>query len=219
MRTRVTRLPRDEPRDDRFGPPAADLTSRQAALRTAAFRLLLETGRPVPSTRLAAALGEELAGITADLLVLAERGRIRLAGQDVLASLGLTLVGTNHQIGIDGARWHTWCALDALGILGALAVDSWIRSANPVTGQQFHITIADGVPRSAGPPPVLFIADQAPVASVIDQWCPLVNFFASRESALSWAAQAGARGRCFDLADAFPLATVLWQPLVGAPAG
>jgi Alkylmercury lyase len=223
----VTRLPPDKPRDDPrraprddpgFGPPAADLTPRQAALRTAAFRLLLETARPVPPDRLAAALGEDLAGITADLLVLAERGRIRLAGQDVLASLGLTLVATHHQIGIDGARWHTWCALDALGILGALAVDSWIRSANPATGQHFHITIAGGVPRSAGVPPVLFMAGQAPVASVIDQWCPLVNFFTSRESALSWAAQSGVSGRCFDLADAFPLATALWQPLVGAAA-
>jgi hypothetical protein len=200
-----------------FGPPVPNLTQRQTALRGAAFRALLDSGQPVPPDRLAAELGDDLAELTADLRTLAGRGLMRLADGAVVASLGLTLVATNHELDIDGARWHTWCALDALGILGALAADGRISSTNPVIGERFEITVSGGTPSATGPPPVLFMAGQAPVASVIDQWCPLVNFFPSQEVALAWSGQAGVPGSCLDLAVAAPLAAKLWRPLIRSP--
>jgi alkylmercury lyase-like protein len=197
-----------------YGPPPVQLTARQTALRTAAFRLLLERHEPVAPQLLANALGAPVEDVARDLQVLDDTGRVKLDGGAVLGSLGLTLVPTNHRINIDGAEWNTWCALDALGILGALAVDGWIESTNPVTGDRFHIRTVKGVPDGYEASHVLFLADQSPVASVIDQWCPQVNFFVDEASAQAWAAGAGARGRCFDIPAAAELATRLWQPLL-----
>lgn len=197
-----------------YGPPPVQLTARQTALRTAAFRLLLERHEPVPPDRLAQALGVPVEDVVADLRVLDDTGRVKLDDGAVLGSLGLTVVPTNHRIAIDGAQWNTWCALDALGILGALEADGWIDSTNPATGDGFHITFVKGVPDGYEPAHVLFLADQSPVASVIDQWCPKVNFFVDEASAQAWADRVGARGRCYDIAAATELATRLWQPLL-----
>jgi Alkylmercury lyase len=204
------------------GPPRADLTPRQARVRAAAFRLLLESGRPVPPEPVAARVGAGTAEVVADLRVLSDTGRVRLADGAVLGSLGLTMVETNHEIGglagAAGVRWHTWCALDALGILGALGVDGWIRSTTPGTGDRFDLTLVAGVPQGYDPGYVMFLAgQQGPISSVIDQWCPLVNFFVDARSALEWSERTGVAGECLDLAAASELATRLWRPALGEP--
>ncbi|MEW9548339.1 organomercurial lyase [Nonomuraea sp. NPDC050783] len=203
----------------RYGPPPITLEPRQAALRAAAFHLLLRSPDPVPPRRLAAELGEETETVVADLDLLDRAGRIRrTADGDVLASLGLTLVPTRHRIAAGPAERHTWCALDALGILGALATDGWIESEAPGAGGRMRIDVRGGVPVGHPAAYVLFVAEQAPVASVVDQWCPLVNFFTDAESARSWAASARAEGRTLGLDEAARYATRLWLPLINAEA-
>jgi Alkylmercury lyase len=51
---------------------------------------------------------------------------------------------------------------------------------------------------------------------VIDQWCPLVNFFDDERAAQEWASERGVSGRSFGIDAATELGASLWRPLIGA---
>jgi alkylmercury lyase-like protein len=197
------------------GPPPAQPTASQAAILAAAFGVLVDPGAPATVADLAEATGYDRVHVEADLAGLAGAGRIqRTAAGDISGCMGLTLEQTSHTISIDGALRHTWCALDAFGIMGALRASGWIDSANKATGRTFHIDIDDGVPRGADPSWVVFILDSRPVSSLITEWCPMVNIFESAAAARSWAADQGISGDSLSLADTARLGTELWEPRI-----
>lgn len=197
-------------------PPPLVLTDRQRAVLATAFRYLLDAPEPVPPQRIADALGLSAAEVTAALDPLVAAGRTkRDESGGVLASLGLTLIRTRHTVTIDGTRRNTWCALDAVGIQGALAADGAVRSVNPAARREFHVPFRRGRPYGHDPAWVLFVAESQPVASVVEQWCPLVNFFPTESAALSWADAEHVAGGCFTLDAATDLGTELWSPLLG----
>jgi Alkylmercury lyase len=201
------------------GPPPAQPTSSQAAILAAAFGVLVDPGTPATVAGLAEATGYGREHVEADLADLAGAGRIqRTAAGDVSGGMGLTLESTSHTISINGALRHTWCALDAFGIMGALRASGWIDSLNKITGRTFRVDIDDGVPRGADPSWVVFILDQRPVSSLITEWCPLVNIFESAAAARSWAADQGVCGECLSLADTARLGTKLWEPRINIRA-
>lgn len=201
------------------GPPAAELADRQRFLLATAFWLILDTGTVVPAARLAAAAGLSAGQAEADLAVLAGAGRIRRDEDGaVLGSLGLTILRTCHRVRIEDAPRNTWCALDAVGILGALGGDGQIDSVNPATGQSFSIEFAAGVPAGYAPEWVLFVAARREVTSVIEQWCPLVHFFADAPSATQWAVEHGVAGEAMTLPEATEFGAGLWRrSLAAAP--
>ena len=47
--------------------------------------------------------------------------------------------------------------------------------------------------------------------SVIDDWCPLVNFFEDADAALAWAAEHGVAGTAVPLADAADRGKAAWR--------
>jgi hypothetical protein len=195
-----------------YGPPPAQPTSSQAAILAAAFNVLVDPGRPATVAAIGETTGYGREQVEADLAALAEAGRIqRTPAGDVSGCMGLTLEPTSHTISINGALRHTWCALDAFGIMGALRAHGWIDSLNKATGHTFHIDIDDGMPRGADPSWVVFILEQRPVSSLINEWCPLVNVFESAAAAESWAADQGVCGGCLSLADTARLGTQLWE--------
>ena len=202
------------------GPPIGVVTTQQAALLAETFWLLLDPGEPVSAERLAATTGGEIATVQAELEVLSQAGRMSRTGDgEVTGSLGLTLEPTSHTISVGGALRHTWCALDALGILAALHATGWIDSAEPATGRRFRIDVEAGVPRTAGNPWVVFIAERRPVGSVIADWCPLVNIFEDEQAARAWSADRGVSGECFGLAETASLGAQLWEPRIAAGRG
>src|SRR5262249_25845250 len=157
--------------------------------------LILDTGTAVPAARLAAAAGLPAGQAEADLAVLAGSGRIRRDDDGaVLGSLGLTIVQTCHRVRIEDAPRNTWCALDAVGLLGAVGGDGEIAAVYAGGGQGFSIEFAAGVPAGYDPAWVLFVAARREVSSVIEQWCPLVHFFADAPSATQWAVEHGVAG-------------------------
>jgi hypothetical protein len=194
------------------GPPPAQPTSSQAAILAAAFDVLVDPGTPATVAGIAEATGYGREQVDADLAELAGVGRLqRTAVGDVSGCMGLTLEPTSHTISINGALRHTWCALDAFGIMGALRARGWIDSLNKPTGRAFRVEIDDGVPCGADPSWVVFILEQRPVSSLIAEWCPLVNIFESTAAADSWAADRGVSGGCLSLADTARLGTELWE--------
>lgn len=203
-----------------YGPPPVQPTSSQAAILAAAFNVLVDPGTPATVAGIAEATGYGREQVEADLADLAGAGRIqRTAAGDVSGCMGLTLEPTSHTISLNGALRHTWCALDAFGIMGALRARGWIDSINKSTGRAFRVDIEDGVPRGADPSWVVFILDRRPVSSLIKEWCPLVNIFENTAAAHSWAADQGISGGCLSLADTARLGTELWERRIDTRAG
>lgn len=205
------------------GPPTGTPTPREAALLAAAFRLLLDPARPVAVSRLSSVTGKNPALVEAELAALCAAGRVqRTDVGDVTGCLGLTVEPTGHAILVNGAALHTWCALDAFGIMAALGATGWIESTSPVTGRRLHVDVGAGIPRTTAGPWVVFIAERRPVGSVRAEWCPLVNMFEDAETARTWAAARNISGEAFSLAETAEFGKALWQPridadLVGSP--
>ncbi len=176
------------------------------ALLARAFHLLLDDGRPVSRARLAQALASEPKPVTP----------------------------TPHELTLEQKpgqerRYWTWCAWDAVGILAALDASGRIRSTSPSSGRPIQLAFHHGGPQRADPDLVVFFADTdccAPATntrdsgccgsgSVIDQWCPLVNFFEHADAAQAWAASHGVRGTTVPLAEAASQGKAAWRRWVG----
>jgi hypothetical protein len=115
---------------------------------------------------------------------------------------------TNHELVIDGRRRWTWCAHDAVGILGALEADGRVRSRSPYSGTLIELTFDAGQP--AATDAMVFMAEE-PCRSVIDDWCPLVNLFEDDQAAAAWARQHGITGAAHPVAQATRLGAAAWR--------
>jgi alkylmercury lyase len=188
----------------------------EGPLLAAAFRLLLAQGRPVSVERLAAALGRDAEPVeqALDRLARARRTRRNQAGE-VTGSLGLSVEPTAHELTVEGARRWTWCAYDAVGILAALGASGRVRSRSPHT--QAPIEFAVHQDRPAAGSQVVFLA-QGPCVSVVDDWCPLVNFFEDPDTAAAWAAQHGITGTAVPLLQAAATGAAAWRSQLGRGA-
>jgi hypothetical protein len=185
-------------------PPADD-----QALLARAFWLLLDHGRPVEVGALADALQRQPAAVAAAVDRLEQAGLTRRdpAGR-LLGSHGLSVAPTHHELVIDGRRRWTWCAFDAVGILGALEADGRVRSRSPYSGTLVELTFDAGQP--AATDAVVFMAE-GPCRSVIDDWCPLVNLFEHDQAAAVWARQHGISGAAQPVAQATRVGAAAWR--------
>ncbi len=60
----------------------------------------------------------------------------------------MTITPGRHEISVAGTKRWTWCALDAIGILGALGASGSVRSTDPHTGASIEIEFVDGTPQT-----------------------------------------------------------------------
>jgi alkylmercury lyase len=189
--------------------PLAEQPLDDQALLACAFWLLLDHGRPVEVGALAAALQREPAAVAAVVDRLAQVGQARRdpAGR-LLGSHGLSVTPTQHELLIDGKRRWTWCAYDAVGILGALEADGRVRSRSPHSGTPIELGFHGGWPDATEA--VVFLAE-GPCRSVIEDWCPLVNLFEDDQAAIAWARQHGIAGAARPVAQATRLGTAAWR--------
>ncbi len=190
---------------------AQETPPKVASARSAGFRLLLETGRPVEMTdwSTAACMSENALQDILDRPNVA--GRVELDTQGRLLGIaGLTIEPTHHEITIDGEKRWTWCALDALGILGALDTNGTIRSTNPRDGSPINITYRSGEPTTNA---VLFILGGYNGTNVREDWCPLVNFFTNTQDAEVWAAEKELTGDIVSVRQVADEAAAMWRPV------
>jgi hypothetical protein len=115
---------------------------------------------------------------------------------------------THHELVIDGRRRWTWCAYDAVGILGALEADGQVHSRSPHSGTLIELTFDAGQPATTDA--VVFMAEE-PCRSVIDDWCPLVNLFEHDQAAAAWARQHGISGAAQPVAQVTRLGAAAWR--------
>jgi alkylmercury lyase len=189
--------------------PLAEQPLDDQALLARAFWLLLDQGRPLEVGALADALQREPAAVAAAVDRLAQAGLTRRdqAGR-LLGSHGLSVAPTRHELMIDGRRRWTWCAYDAVGILGALEADGQVRSRSPHSGTLIELSFSGGRPDATEA--VVFLAER-PCRSVVDDWCPLVNLFEDDQAATAWARQHSIAGAARPVAQATQLGAAVWR--------
>jgi alkylmercury lyase len=188
-----------------------------SAIRAAGFRLLLDEGRPIERREWASAAGVARETLEDILTRPGIEGRAQLDDEGRLLGIaGLTVEPTRHRLTIgERTRW-TWCALDAVGILGALEATGSIYSTDPRSGNPVEIGFEDGTPTGDA---TLFILGGYDGANVVEDWCPMVNFFATRADAEAWVADNGVEGDVVSVAQVAENAAAMWRPVTepGSP--
>lgn len=188
-----------------------------SALRSAGFQLLLEEGRPIERREWADAAGVSRDALEDILTRPGIEGRAQLDDEGRLLGIaGLTVEPSRHRLTIgDETRW-TWCALDAVGILGALEATGSIHSTDPRSGDPIDIGFEDGTPTGDA---TLFILGGYDGGNVIQDWCPMVNFFATRADAEAWVADNTVDGDIVSVAQVADNAAAMWRPVTdpGSP--
>ena len=186
---------------------AHEVAPEVAALRTTGFRLLLDHGVPVGLDEWADAAGIDQETIN-DVLN-KNTGRVQLDEQGRLLGIaGLTINPSSHQLDINGTKRWTWCALDAVGILGALEATGTIRSTDPRTGETVTIEFVNGQPQGDA---TIFILGGYDGGNIREEWCPLVNFFNTRHDAETWVRNNQLTGDILTVHQITGEATEMWQ--------
>jgi len=188
-----------------------------AAIRSAGFKLLLDTGNPVTIADLIDATDIPAARVAEIFDSVRARGRVEFDDEDRLIGLaGLTLTPSRHQLTIDGSVRWTWCALDAVGILGALQATGTVKSTDPQTGDEIEIGFVEG--RADTDAHLFILGGYTDEGNVRQDWCPRVNFFTSRPAAEEWVADNGLEGDIVAVSDISDDAAAMWQPVVDEAA-
>lgn len=193
--------------------PIDDLVGDHRAMQAAAFSLLYENNGPATEEAISTRSGLSLDDTSTRLREIEDRGMLRRdKNGHVVGIAGLTIVPTQHEITIgDTTRW-TWCALDSIGIIGAVGRGGRFSTVMPDTDDSVTLKFApDGSTESSA---VVFIADGFADGPVSDNWCPTVNLFHTPAQANSWAAGAGITGKPIPVAELMADATEMWLPLV-----
>jgi Alkylmercury lyase len=184
------------------------------AIRRAAFRLLLADGRPAAVASLATRVGLETADAEAMVQGLDRQGLIRRhADGSIVGACGLSLVPTQHAITLDGRRFWTWCAFDAVSILAAVG-GGILWTTSPASGRALELRVEAGQPvdeRMA-----IFLASQIACRSLVEEWCPLNNLFESVELARQWGVAAKIEGTTLPVREAASLGAEKWRSLLTA---
>lgn len=187
-----------------------------AAIRSAGFNLLLDTGVPVTVDALIAATDVAADRVAEIFESVRARGRVEFDIEGRLVGIaGLSLTPSRHQLTVDGNTRWAWCALDAIGILGALEATGTVRSSDPHTGEAIEIAFNNGIPDADTH---LFILGGFDDANVREDWCPRVNFFASLEAAKQWVAAHHLEGDVVAVSEIAPDAAEMWRPVVDLEA-
>jgi hypothetical protein len=184
-------------------------TPEAAAIRAATFRLLLDEGQPVTTADLEVETGFD-DSVIAEVI---ERGagRVELDAQgNIVGIAGLTIYPTRHQLTIGTRTRWTWCALDAIGILGALEATGAIRSTDPRSGHAIEIDFVEGNPQGDA---ALFILGGYDGGNVREEWCPLVNFFTTHGEAEAWVAAHDLNGEIVSVVQVAEEAAAMWRPV------
>jgi len=189
-----------------------DVVPEVAALRSCGFRMLLEHGAPVEQEAWAKKAGVEPDTLAAVLENARARGRVEFDSKDRLVGIaGLTIEPTRHRLDVNGKERWTWCALDAMGILGALRSDGTVFSDDPSTGEEIEIHFSAGKPDGDA---AIFILGGYADVNVKDAWCPMVNFFTSLQAAKTWVELQNLDGDVVSAARIAEEAAEVWRPVV-----
>lgn len=166
-------------------PGASRLSQTEAEVRRAAFRSIRGGWAP-DATELARATGLDPSTVRDVVGSLVRKGQA-VVDRDarVVGSAGLSLVPARHRLRLGRDEFHTWCAIDAVGIPAALGADAVARTACPACGQAIEVEFREG--RASDNEQLrAWLPPQDCCTSVIDELCPDMNLFCSEEHLEEW---------------------------------
>ncbi len=135
---------------DHCGNEEAGSVTVNELIRTIAFQRLLQTRQPVSAKALINELGGSPVEVEAGLAELDRQGLIRRnQSGDVVGSVGLSIEPSRHELHGRDQQFWTWCAYDAVGILGALGASGRVLSKSPLTGAPIEVNSVMGRQRRA----------------------------------------------------------------------
>jgi alkylmercury lyase len=135
-------------------------------------------------------------------------GRLELDDQGVVVGVhGLTARPTAHRIEHAGGEVHTWCALDAIGIPAALALDAVAVTACPACGAVLQVPLRGGVPADDGEMRLWLPGGEC--AHLVEDFCWHANLYCTAEHAASKVAT-GTPGWAVTVTDAAAIGRVDW---------
>ena len=171
-------------------PQAVRLTETEDKIRRAAFHSI-RSGRAPDAAELAGATGLELPSVNEAVGSAARKGRVVLDDSGrVVGSHGLSLVPARHRLRLGEDQFHTWCAIDAIGIPAALGADAVATTACPVCGRSMEIWFREG--RASDDAEIrLWVPSKEGCTNVVEEYCPEANLFCSEEHLQLWRRRAG----------------------------
>jgi hypothetical protein len=183
--------------------PAAETVRRIAVT---GFRALW-SGRTVT---LAELVDADAAVLTEAADHLRARGRIELSADgQVLAVHGLAHRPTRHRIEHDGGVVNTWCALDAIGIPAALAIDARAVTQCPTCERELVVTLTHGAPQSLHRAVLWY--PEVRCGHLIDDFCSGANLFCSIDHLEKGLGDNGSAGRVMTIDDVAELGRESWH--------
>lgn len=187
--------------------------ANEELVQAAAFQNLLRTGQHFTIEDIATLTKLDYSTVIGCFDSIRQAGHIRFDADGFIeGAAGLSLSPTRHEVLIDGRRFWTWCALDVIGIFGALNASGFAKSSDPSSGESIELQFIDGVVQEMNF--TVFLSDLSNGASICCDWCPNTNFFVSRSSVERWAKANAAKGSVIAVASLVPVAREAWSRLV-----
>ena len=140
---------------------------------------------------------------------LLRRGRIELSDEGrVIAVHGLCTRPTRHRIEHVAGAVHTWCALDAIGIPAALAVDARAVTDCLTCGAAVEVTLTGGVP-PPGPDVRLWYPERCG-RHLVEDFCSGANLFCSAAHLEAWTEGRAVSGTVMTIDEVAEMGRVSW---------
>jgi hypothetical protein len=137
-----------------------------------------------------------LAGAASELELEVETTLERLRQRDLVhydPSSGAILVAypfsgrpTAHRVLLNGREVYAMCAIDALGIAPMLGEPIEVLSRDPLTGDEIRVELAPEGDGDWQPHEAVVVSGTTGRGESCDCCCPVLNFFASAQSAERW---------------------------------
>jgi alkylmercury lyase len=171
-------------------PGAVGLSEEETRVRQAAFRSILR-GRAPDASELAQATELDLESVEQAVDSLVRKGQAVVDGAGgIVGSAGLSLVPARHRLRLEENEFHTWCAIDAVGIPAALGVDAAAATACPTCGRPIEVEFRQGrAPENRELR--AWLPRQDCCTSVVDELCPDMNLFCTEAHLEQWRRRTG----------------------------
>jgi hypothetical protein len=131
------------------------------------------------------------AAVSSAIEHLRARGRLELSDDGhVVGVHGLTHRSTRHRIEHHGGVVNTWCALDAIGIPAALAIDARAVTQCPTCEGMLAVALSLGEPQQL--PGATLWYPEARCQHLVDDFCAGANLFCSLGHLERWVGDVGA---------------------------
>jgi hypothetical protein len=160
---------------------------------------------------------QAISELTTDLPMvrtLTAAGRLEVDDDGLLVGVdGLTARATAHRIEHAGRTVHTWCALDAIGIPAAFALDATAATTCPHCSVELRVMIHAG--HASALPDVCLWIPGGPCSHLVEDFCRHANLYCSRDHLMAVVPPDGP-GRAVDVAEAAAIGRTNWRYVAAA---